>query len=144
MVRKHSFSSIHWSQFSSVQVGHGRHGSPVGLSQTHCSREGSRPPGTSARRDGPYKKAAGGVRDPGFVCGHHVTRESPLCHSSGTRHQLGGLRAYNYVSDGSYGASLAACVRTTEFSMVHMAPAWRPTCAQVSFGIVMTETDKAS
>ena len=59
MVRKHSFSSIHWSQFSSVQVGHGCHGSPVGHSQHYCSREGSRPPGTSAHRDGPSKKAAG-------------------------------------------------------------------------------------
>ena len=75
------------------------------------------------------KKAAGGVHDPGFVCGHHVTRESPLCHPSGTRRQLGGLRAYNYVSDGSCGASLAAYVRTTESSMVHVAPTWRPTCS---------------
>ena len=99
------------------------------LANTTVAGEGSRPPGTSARRDGPYKKAAGGVHDPGFVCGHHVTRESPLCHPSGTRRQLGGLRAYNYVSDGSCGASLAAYVRTTESSMVHVAPTWRPTCS---------------
>ena len=154
MVRRHSFSSnrsqfssvrighssvqfesvtvqfsSNRSQFSSVRIGHSRHGSPVGHSQHNCSREGSRPPGTSARRDGPYKKAAGGVHDPGFVCGHHVTRESPLCHPSGTRRQLGGLRAYNYVSDGSCGASLAAYVRTTESLMVHVAPTWRPTCS---------------
>ena len=126
------------SQFSSVRIGHSSvQFESVTVATVHqsvtrkhySSREGSRPPGTSARRDGPYKKAAGGVHDPGFVCGHHVTRESPLCHPSGTRRQLGGLRAYNYVSDGSCGASLAAYVRTTESSMVHVAPTWRPTCS---------------
>ena len=145
MVRRHSFSSNR-SQFSSVRIGHSsvqfesvtvQFSSNRSQSPRFTSRSLATQPvaGRAAGLPAPLlaatvrtKKLPGLFMTPVLYAGHHVTRESPLCHPSGTRRQLSGLRAYNYVSDGSCGASLAAYVRTTESSMVHVAPTWWPTC----------------